>query len=150
MDPLNFLFQMHLIIPASLYTEMQDQVQRHAPEEACGLLAGTLIGEKFQARAVLPVENLLHSPVRFRMEPHAQLEALSWIDAHGYTLAGIYHSHPNGPPHPSPTDLAEAFYPAAAYLIWYPENHLWSCRAYRLSASSYEEVKYHLIADEQL
>lgn len=141
---------MRLFIPTALYNQMQAHVQQCIPEEACGLLAGTAVENEVRVEAVLPVENALHSPVRFRMEPYAQLAALNWIDERGYTLAGIFHSHPAGPPHPSITDLAEAFYPEAATLIWYPEKRLWKCRAYRISAGSYQEVQYHLTADEQL
>jgi proteasome lid subunit RPN8/RPN11 len=32
-------------------------------------------------------------------------------------LLGIYHSHPEGENKPSPTDIARAFYPDAAYFI---------------------------------
>lgn len=141
---------MRLTIPTTLFGEMQAQVGQCAPEEACGLLAGTPTGDEILVEAVLLVENMLHSPVRFRMEPHAQLAALNWIDERGYILAGIFHSHPSGPPHPSATDLAEAFYPEVAYLIWYPEDGRWKCRAYRISAGNYQEVQYHLTSDEQL
>lgn len=167
MDPLNSPSWERLAIPAALYAEMQTHVQQHLPEEACGLLAGTISGSEFLVDAVLPVENMLHSSVRFQMEPYAQLAALNWIDKHGYLLAGIYHSHPNGPPHPSTTDLAEAFYPEAAYLVWYrtigpdspgntPHQHerttqkAWACRAYRISGGRFAEVEYHLASDEQL
>lgn len=141
---------MRIAISAALFDEMRTHVQQWAPEEACGLLAGLATNYEMHVMAVLPVENTLHSPVRFRMEPYAQLAALSWIDERGFTLAGIFHSHPAGPPHPSATDLAEAFYPEAASLIWYPQNRQWRCRAYRISAGSYQEVQYHLSADEQL
>jgi proteasome lid subunit RPN8/RPN11 len=166
---------MRLTIPTTLFNEMQAHVQQCVPEEACGLLAGTTTENEVRIKAVLPVENALHSPVRFRMEPYAQLAALNWIEARGYLLAGIFHSHPNGPPHPSATDLAEAFYPEAAYLIWYrpssggsleermlndpmmpqrpsiqDDSRVWTCRAYRVSASGFEGVKYHLLTDEQL
>jgi proteasome lid subunit RPN8/RPN11 len=83
------------------------------PEEACGLVGG--LGE--QARLILPVENELHSPVRFFMRPIDQFKAMERIDAGGLELVGIFHSHPNGPGHPSPTDLAEFFYPGTLALI---------------------------------
>jgi len=35
----------------------------------------------------------------------------------GETLIAIYHSHPHGPPEPSSTDVARAYYPEAAHLI---------------------------------
>ncbi len=147
---MNFLAWSLVKIPAAKYAEMQSHVRGHFPEEACGLLAGTITGNEILVHSVLPVENQLHSPVRFRMEPYEQLKALNWIDEQGYTLVGIFHSHPNGPHCPSQTDLAEAFYPEAAYLIWYRDETNWACRAYRLSGGAVVEIHLHLIAEEQL
>jgi len=39
------------------------------------------------------------------------------IEAAGGELIAIYHSHPQGDPIPSVTDLAEATWPEAAYVI---------------------------------
>ena len=57
----------------------QDVVQR-APEEACGLVAG-LDGRTLQ---VFPIENTLHSPVRFRCDPQEQLRVLQLLDERGW------------------------------------------------------------------
>ena len=46
-------------------------VQRRAPQEACGLIAGV----QYTCLAVFPISNDLQSPVRFRMAPQEQLEA---------------------------------------------------------------------------
>jgi proteasome lid subunit RPN8/RPN11 len=102
------------------------------PEEACGLLAGTIHEDLYQVELVVPTTNILHSPVRYRMDPTEQLHALERIDAAGLELVGIYHSHPQGPDHPSPTDLAEAYYPEVVYLIWSGQHGAWECAAFRL------------------
>jgi proteasome lid subunit RPN8/RPN11 len=39
------------------------------------------------------------------------------IEARGWEIVGIYHSHLNAPAYPSPTDVAMAAYPDAVYLI---------------------------------
>jgi hypothetical protein len=85
--------QAYLSISADQWEEMRLDVNQHAPEEACGLLAGI----KNQVQLVLPVANELHSPVRFRMAARDQLLAFDRIDQAGLVLLGIYHSHPNGP-----------------------------------------------------
>jgi len=51
------------------------------------------------------------------MEPHQQLVAFRLIDTLGLELLAIYHSHPAGPEVPSATDIAEAYYPEAVYII---------------------------------
>jgi proteasome lid subunit RPN8/RPN11 len=80
--------------------------------------------------AVIPTTNELHSPVRYRIDPKEQIAAFIQIEAQGLELVGIYHSHPAGPLDPSPSDIAEAFYPAAVYLIWSALASDWQCRAF--------------------
>lgn len=115
---------------------MEEEVSRHAPEEACGLLAG----RDGRAWAALPVTNALHSPVRFSMDPREQLRAMTWIEEQGLELVGIYHSHPQGPPAPSATDLAEDAYPGVLYVIWFRSGQGWQARAFAIDAGAVQEV----------
>jgi proteasome lid subunit RPN8/RPN11 len=112
------LQQMHLAVAAEV------------PEEACGLLAGLIQKETFQVREVFPITNELHSPVQYRMDPQEQIDAFNQIESQGLELVGIYHSHPGGPADPSPTDIAEAYYPEAVYLIWSHQAGKWQCNAF--------------------
>jgi proteasome lid subunit RPN8/RPN11 len=115
---------------------MQLHVKERSPEEACGLLAG--LGDEVQA--VYPVTNALHSPVRFRMEPAEQLKAFLEIEERGLELVGIYHSHPNGPDMPSPTDVKEAYYPEVVYVIVIRDGGGWRCRGYHIHEGQFREV----------
>lgn len=109
--------------------EMRRAVIAAAPQEACGLLLGT--GDR--ALEVVAMENVLHSPTRFRLEPAAQVRALLGAEAKGWQLLAVFHSHPAGPAHPSASDLAEAAYPEALSLIWAPGSASeWECRAFEL------------------
>ena len=119
---------------------MRDHVRSLAPEEACGLVAG-VDGKSTQ---VLPVENKLHSPVRFRMEPNQQIKAYLSILDQGLELVAIYHSHPAGPDHPSLTDIEEAAYPEAASLIWFRSGLIWSCRGYTIHDKHVDEIEIKL------
>lgn len=113
------------------WEQMKQDVARRSPEEACGLLAGHRVGDQLQASAVFITTNLFRSDTRYRIDPAEQLAAFNQIDALGLELVGIYHSHPNGPDEPSPTDIAEAYYPEAAYLIWCNRGgKVWTCAAY--------------------
>jgi proteasome lid subunit RPN8/RPN11 len=125
-----------LILTGEQWSQMMDDAERRAPEEACGLLAGR--GE--QAVAVLPITNILHSPVRYRLDPKQQLDAFMWIDKQGLSLIGIYHSHPAGPDSPSVTDIQEAYYPEAAYLIWSRRSGSWVCRAFSMIDRHVQEI----------
>jgi [CysO sulfur-carrier protein]-S-L-cysteine hydrolase len=110
------------------WLQMQEHVQRSLPEEACGLVAG----RDGLSLAVYPVDNILHSPVRFHMDPVQQVRILSHLDDNELELLAIYHSHPQGPAHPSETDIAEAYYPEAAHLIWSLVGSQWTCDAFRI------------------
>jgi len=136
LDPLDATDPGHLSITDRQWEQMRADIEQSAPEEACGLLAGL----ESQVIMVLPITNELHSPVRYHMAAREQLDAFERIDYAGLQLVGIYHSHPNGPNGPSATDIAEAFYPEAAYLIWTPQDGVWSCRAFRIQDGQIQEV----------
>ncbi len=126
------------------WDQMRADIDRHLPEEACGLVAG----REGRSLQVFSVENALHSPVRFRMDPEQQLEGLLEIEAQGWDLAAIYHSHPSGPPVPSPTDTAEAAFPESIYLIWSQKENEWTCRGFYILDGQFEEVKVEIFDPE--
>jgi proteasome lid subunit RPN8/RPN11 len=119
---------------------MRGHVARCAPLEACGLLAGKVD----QVQAVLRMENAANSRVRFRMVPEKQWQAFCWIEAQGLDLVGIYHSHPAGPPEPSPTDIEQATYPVV-HVIWAPQGGRWQARGYTISGQGVSEVRLHRV-----
>lgn len=114
-----------LILNRQQVREITDYVDRHAPLEACGLLAG----KNERVEKVLFVQNQAQSPVRFVMDPYEQLQALEWIDSNGLDLLGIFHSHPAGPETVSPTDIAEAAY-AVVHVICSRRNGEWTLRGF--------------------
>ncbi len=115
---------------------MRAHVAAQAPLEACGLVAV----HRGLSQRVYPIPNALASPVRYRLEPHAYLRALQDMDAHGWQVGLIYHSHPRGRPYPSAIDLAEATYPDAVYYIWAPVGRVWVARGYLLRAGRVQPV----------
>lgn len=122
---------------------MLDHLLGCLPAEGCGLLGG--LPGQLRAQLVLLVPNALNSPLRFRMDPTEQLKAFYALEEQGLELLAVFHSHPTGPNHPSPTDLAEFAYPGVLYLIWSPADGAWQCRAYRISSGAYEPVAIELI-----
>lgn len=95
------------------YAEILAHLQACYPEEGCGLVAGS----SGRSRQVYPIENRLHSPVAYEMEPLAQITAMLALEAEGWEIAAIFHSHPHGPLYPSPSDVAQAHYPEAMQII---------------------------------
>ena len=122
---------------------MRRHVGRCAPLEACGLLAGN--NGRVEMRLGIP--NAERSPVRFRMEPHAQWRAFQRMQAAGLELMGFYHSHPNGPDQPSPTDILEMLYPVAQ-IIWFRGDGRWQARGFRIEGGKVAEIILEFIKPE--
>ncbi len=129
-----------LAIPTPCMAAMIAHVSRLAPLEACGLLGG----HAQRVGLVLPVANALASPVRFRMDAREQLTAMELIEALGMDLLGIFHSHPEGPPAPSATDIAEAAYPVVN-LIWFRQDQGWRVRGFWISEGGFRDVPLHWV-----
>ena len=125
-----------LYLTRAQWEQLWAEAERHAPEEACGLLAGQ--GERI--KAVIPVTNALHSQVRYRMSPGEQLKAFLEIERQGWELIGIYHTHPHGPEGPSQTDKAEAYYPESVYVILSGQADGWCCRGFFIQGDNISEV----------
>ncbi|HRO23331.1 MAG TPA: M67 family metallopeptidase [Promineifilum sp.] len=104
-------------LPAGLHEAMIRRASDGYPEEICGLLAGAVDDRLGRAMRLYPVENALHSPVAYEMEPSAQVRAMIAIESEGLELVAIYHSHPTGPAAPSRSDIAQALYPDTAQII---------------------------------
>jgi [CysO sulfur-carrier protein]-S-L-cysteine hydrolase len=128
---------MALILSPAHQAVLLAHVEAERPNEACGLLAG--IGG--EVRRVYPVENMDHSPTQYQMSPTQQIAAFLDLEAAGWELTGIYHSHPAGPTEPSPTDIARAYYPDSIYLIIAPDLHgAWQMRGFAIAAGQVHEV----------
>jgi proteasome lid subunit RPN8/RPN11 len=120
------------------WSQMTAHVSALAPEEACGLLGG----EGGRVRAVYPVENALHSPLAYTMEPQAQVETMMEIEEEGWDLVAIFHSHPGGPPVPSDTDVRQAYYPESLTIILSPgEAGAWQARAFQIDGGRVVEAE---------
>lgn len=139
--PYNPAVPQRLLFPKALFAEMLAHVESGLPNEACGLLAGK--GEQVEAH--YPAENTARSPVRFQMDARQQVLAMLDLEARGLELAAIYHSHPHGPPRPSATDVAEAYYPEAMYMILSSGREgAWEARAFRIVDGEVEEVRVEI------
>ncbi len=127
--------------------ELVEMMTRHAsaclPEEACGLLGG----RNGTARLVIRVENALHSARAYRMDAVQQWMAFRALDEQGLDLLAIFHSHPQGPAEPSPTDVEQFAYPGVATLILSPAGGGdWQARAFRLDGGNIVEMELRVEA----
>jgi proteasome lid subunit RPN8/RPN11 len=110
-----------LVLGPLLRGRIVDHLRAALPNEGVGLLAVEWDREgpvtRAQPRRYYPGTNIRQSPVRYQMDWHELVAALRDIDANGWTLGAIVHSHPRGPAVPSATDLAEAWYPESLMVI---------------------------------
>jgi proteasome lid subunit RPN8/RPN11 len=69
--------------------------------------------------AAVPTANLEPGETRFRVNEreHLRLRRAVRLVSPRLHVMGVYHSHPAGPPRPSPRDIAEAFYPDWIYVV---------------------------------
>jgi len=128
---------MKFFISSHLIEEMIHHSISTLPEEACGLVGG----KDNRGLSVIGVENEVHSSSGYRMDPRQQLEAMLSFEKVGHEMVGIYHSHPNGPEHPSETDVAQAYYPDAVTLILSPGGDGWVCKAFQMSMNGFLDVE---------
>lgn len=103
-----------LKLPRTLVNEILTQAQQSPENEICGLIGG----RNTEAEHCYPIDNTaLDQARRYQMDPKEQIDAMRNMRDNGEELIAIYHSHPHAPALPSETDLIEAEYTEAAYLI---------------------------------
>lgn len=87
------------------------------PDEACGLIAGTVEGGDKKIKKVYLLTNIDHSNEHFSLDPKEQLEAIKDMRKNGFVPLGNWHSHPESPSRPSEEDKRLAFDSKASYMI---------------------------------
>ena len=100
--------------------ELFAHLEAHYPHEACGVFIGRpgKDGAPDVVTSVRPVDNVNTERAhdRYEMDPKGQLAAEREARAGGWSILGIWHSHPDHPARPSQTDLDRAW-PRYAYMI---------------------------------
>jgi proteasome lid subunit RPN8/RPN11 len=104
-----------LTISAMLADELLAHARAEAPNEACGILAGSLA--EARATEYHPARNAEASPYVYSVHPDDLVRIVLGIDDAGQDLVAIYHSHTRTPAVPSPTDRRQAMYPDAFHLL---------------------------------
>lgn len=106
-----------------LYIEKKDydKILKHAvdglPNEACGLIAGTVDGDKKYVKEVYLLTNIDASNEHFSMDPKEQFAAVKDARGKNLEMLGNFHSHPESPSRPSEEDKRLAYDSKANYLI---------------------------------
>jgi proteasome lid subunit RPN8/RPN11 len=100
------------------YKEIVEQGLREFPNECCGVIAAA---DGVPVK-VFPMRNADASPVTYRFDGKEQLRIWNDIEAQGWDLWAVYHSHTHSEAYPSETDRERSkrvvsFYPHLRFLI---------------------------------
>ena len=108
-----------ITLSKSDYEKILSHARTNLPEEACGLIAGTIEenGETRHIEQVYLLENTDHSNEHFNISPKDQLDAIKDMRAKNLKPLGNWHSHPESPSRPSEEDKRLFFDSTARYLI---------------------------------
>jgi [CysO sulfur-carrier protein]-S-L-cysteine hydrolase len=122
-----------LSLPRELADEMIAHCLAGRPNEACGILAavdGTMV-------KVFRLTNASASPLRYSLVPHEQLAVERKLEAEGWDMGGVFHSHTHTEAYPSPTDIRLAV-GEIPYVIVSLAGPVPSIRAFRIIKESWE------------
>jgi len=102
-------------IPHPVAAEMLGHARAELPNEACGLLSGSLADGK--VTRFHPARNVDASPLRYDVHPEDLVRITFAIEEAGEELVAIFHSHTRSAAIPSATDRRTAMYADPFYLI---------------------------------
>lgn len=102
-----------MVVLKNVYNEMIAHAQAGYPNEACGILAGTV--EK--STHFFAMNNLDQASISYFMDPKEQLQVFKKMRELKVEMTGIFHSHVASEAFPSQKDVRLAFYPDVSYLI---------------------------------
>lgn len=115
--------------------------------ECCGILAGRagIITHVFAAA------NASSNPATsYEIAPREIFDRIREMRAAGLEFLGIYHSHPHSPNEPSPRDIAQAYYPDAAYFILSPLPEApRPVRAFAIRDGRVMELQIEIVPEEE-
>jgi [CysO sulfur-carrier protein]-S-L-cysteine hydrolase len=143
-------------LPRSIAEAIVEHAREARPNESCGLIVGS--GPASAGGAALRYvrcRNAAESPSRYVVHRDDLLSVLSELDRSGGELWGVVHSHVRTAAAPSSTDIGEATWPAAVYLLVSlaaerdqpAEPALPSLRAWRIANGSARELVLDLQDD---
>ena len=132
---------MKLEIPQNLVAKIAAAAAHALPNECCGLIEGVREESGWRVLALHETKNLAEDKrAHFLIDPEAQFQLLRSLRGTEREIIGCYHSHPEGEPTPSATDLASAADEDFLWLIAASGNGQ-SLRAFVFQAKSFQPVQ---------
>lgn len=105
-------------LPAAIVQQLVDHARREDPNEACGAIVGDrYAADGGRALRFVPTRNKAASPYLYEIHPDDLLRLTIETDDADEVFWAIVHSHTHTPARPSPTDVRQALYPDALYIV---------------------------------
>lgn len=129
-------------IPRKIIQNLLHHAQQTPEQEACGLISS----QASTPYRCYPIKNTADHPERFfNLDAQQQVQAMAEMRNNNERLFAIYHSHPTEPAIPSSTDIQQASYPDALYIIiTLKTKGVLELRGYRLVNAQFIEVSLRL------
>jgi proteasome lid subunit RPN8/RPN11 len=105
-------------IPAVMVQQLIDHARAGLPNEACGVIVGDApAASGGRPLRWEPTTNAAESAFRYEINPDDLYRLTVATDDADEAFWGIVHSHTHTPARPSATDVGQAFYPDALYIL---------------------------------
>jgi len=103
--------KLNMTISTACLETLRQHGESGYPHEICGLLIGNINDEGWSVQDIRPVANLNQARAadRFQLDPAGYQAIDRELRGTAVEIIGVYHSHPDCPAKPSPTDLASAW-----------------------------------------
>lgn len=137
-----------LRLPRAAFEDLRAHGEQIYPRECCGALLGKpLLGksgsEGWRIEALVRATNARADFARYEIAPAELVRIAQEARSRGLEIAGFYHSHPDHPAQWSATDLAEAHWLGASYVITeVAEGKATLTRAWLLAGTCEEEKRF--------
>jgi len=114
-----------LSLPHALAHAMRRHAERDYPAECCGVLLGRrftragsgVVREVVEVHACANTLAGVSGQQSYAIAPEELIAAQRAARERGLDIVGFYHSHPEHPAQPSPSDIREAYWPDCVYVI---------------------------------
>lgn len=132
--------------------ELLDQILQHALADSANEVCGVLSVEPGPpARAVRSYRatNVHHSPLKFEIDSLELLDLWQTIEAEGFEMGAVYHSHVRSEPYPSQTDINfAANWPGVEWIIIGLGQDEPDVRSYLIKGAEVTEVPLDVVQQE--
>jgi proteasome lid subunit RPN8/RPN11 len=134
-----------LRLPRAVFEDLRAHGEETYPRECCGALLGKPEPAGWRIEALVRAVNARTDAARDRYEiaPAELVRIAHEARSRGLEIAGFYHSHPDHPAQWSATDIAEAHWLGASYVITeVAEGKAALTRAWLLAGTREEDKRF--------